>query len=200
MKNYSKVAVASCAFVTLFACNAVQAQTRVTASQLRAAQIRASQQRSIQVRRPQVRTVVRPSTTNRTATRSTTSATKQVKDKIPEAALLTERGSELVSRLKSLRYAESQMGSRHPSLESVRDEIASVKEQLQAWVPAVKTKNEDAEKDDVETAAKALADLSEDDLRQLVIRLSLDIHKLRNRVVELESTQKKISSLVVDRK
>ncbi len=208
MNIYSKVAVALCVLLmaTLMS-ETSSAQTRITASQLRAAQLRAAQQRAAQTRS----TTIRPTTTRRTAqvrrvvvpapaaTKSTTSTSVTPKDQIPEAALLTERGTELVDRLKRLRYTESQMGSRHPSLEDVQNQIASVKQELQAWVPAIKTKSDDAEEDDVETAERALAQLNEEDLRQLVVRLSMDVYKLRNRVVELESQQEKISNLVSDR-
>ena len=189
MRDYSKVAVALFAIIaSMFICESVNAQTRISLSQLRAAQARGQQFRTIKIRRP-------------TQTPSTSSAKKssEPKDKIPEAALLTERGKQLADRLRNLRYAEAQMGSKHPSLPSVQAEIESIKDELQAWVPAIKPKNGNGD-DKVESAEMALAQLGEEDLRQLVVRLTLDIHRLRNRVVELESEQKKISSLVVERK
>ena len=198
MTLYSKAAVGLMTIAFMFVCDAVNAQTRVVSlSQLRAAQ---AQGRTIRIRRPS-RVVARRTPTN-TKTSAATKATVEnpsVKDNVPQAALQTERGKELADRLRNLRFTESQLGSKHPSLSSVKEEIKSVKEELQAWVPAIKTKKK-TDDDKVETVETALAELDEDDLRQLVVRLALDVHKLRSQMTELKTEQKKISGLVVDRK
>ena len=217
MNSIRMVATVSCVLlVGMVLCERANAQTRLTLSQYRAAQARAAQQRAAQIRAAQQRslqsrTIVRPTTTQfvpsqlSTPTRSSSSVSSQraeapkvFEDKVPDAALLTNRGTELAARLKSLRYAESTLGAKHPSMESVREQIVSIKQELKAWMPVsteiVSDQEADEEDDAEEKTRETLATMNNSDLRQLVIRLSFDVTDLRQRIGELEANQERISS------
>ena len=217
MNSIRMVATVSCVLlVGMVLCERANAQTRLTLSQYRAAQARAAQQRAAQIRAAQQRslqsrTIVRPTTTQfvpsqlSTPTRSSSSVSSQraeapkvFEDKVPDAALLTNRGTELAARLKSLRYAESTLGAKHPSMESVREQIVSIKQELKAWTPvSIETESDqeaDEEDDAEEKTRETLATMNNSDLRQLVIRLSVDVTDLRQRIGELEANQERISS------
>ncbi len=107
---------------------------------------------------------------------------RAVQDKIPRAALLTERGTQLANRLKFLRQSELTMGQKHPQFESVQDEIEEIKRELTAWSPA-----EWFDSDVGEGAlAQRLPEMNDRDLRQVVLQLVGKIEQLENRVAELE--------------
>lgn len=110
---------------------------------------------------------------------------------IPESALLTERGLDLVTQLKRLRYAESSLGSRHPSLPGVREQIQSIRRILKSWGNEGNTvaSRNDSEKEVVIVSESILDALSKDDLKQLVVRLATDVSDLRKRLSELEEDQ-----------
>ncbi len=106
-------------------------------------------------------------------------------DIIPKAALLTERGRQLVDELRHLRRAEAGMGARHPSLNEVRASIADVKEQIAAWSPL----SEDPSGLPSRPLADNLPAMNERDLRQLILRMSAKIEILERRVDALERKQ-----------
>ena len=179
--------------------DSASAQTRIVPTQVRPIQVRPSTRSSVPsvrriIRRPTTRPIpsttrsgsVIRSSTQRPSTPSNPTASEAqkptiVKDEIPPAALLTDYGNELVERLKRLRYTESQLGSKHPSLAGVREQIEDVKTELKTW--DVK----DNETLDAKTQSR-IAKLDEDELRLLVVRLSQDVAKLRGRVAELEAS------------
>ena len=105
-----------------------------------------------------------------------------IRDEIPKAALLTERGQQLAEQLRSLRRTEANLGSRHPSLKSVREKIAQIKEQLAAWAPRVA----DTDGGRGKAVADAVPEMNERDLRQLILRMSAKVDQLEGRVRELE--------------
>ncbi|MGB7346544.1 MAG: hypothetical protein WBD20_20150 [Pirellulaceae bacterium] len=111
----------------------------------------------------------------------------QADDDIPESALLTERGMELAAQLKRLRYTEATLGSKHPSMASVREQIVSIKRILKSWGEADEEQSdaEPAEKEIVIVSEAVLDSLSKDDLKQLVVRLATDVSRLRQRLEEL---------------
>ena len=101
---------------------------------------------------------------------------------IPPALLLTERGRALAEELKQLRRSEASMGPRHPLLAQVRNQIASVKEQIAAWSPRAQQFSEDKSK----SLPDALPEMNEQDLRQLILRMAGKIAQLEQRVELLE--------------
>ena len=101
-------------------------------------------------------------------------------DEIPEAALLTEEGRQLVGELQRLRRAEASMGSKHPLLGRTREDIAAVKKKLAAWSPkAPKAAGG-------QPLAEALPAMNATALRQLILRMSVRIEMLERRVESLE--------------
>jgi hypothetical protein len=101
-------------------------------------------------------------------------------DKIPAAALLTQRGQELAERLRQLRRIEATMGARHPSRTEVQAEIKAVIEQLHAWSPSLIAPSGE------EPLADALPAMNQQDLNQLILRLSAKVNQLESRVEALE--------------
>ena len=91
----------------------------------------------------------------------------EIDDAIPAAALRTQRGRQLAERLMQLRRAEATMGPKHPSLGAIQAEIADVKDQLGAWPADVAT-------------------LNDEDVKRLVLRMSVKIEQLEARIVALE--------------
>ena len=83
-------------------------------------------------------------------------------------------------------------------MESVREQIVSIKQELKAWMPVsteiVSDQEADEEDDAEEKTRETLATMNNSDLRQLVIRLSVDVTDLRQRIGELEANQERISS------
>ena len=111
-------------------------------------------------------------------------APRPLKDEIPKAALLTERGAELADRLKWLRRAQFNMGAKHPSLPEVRSQIEGVKEQLKAWAPAPNAKSIEGR-----DLKRVIPQLNDEDLRQLVLQLTEDVAILKRRVQTLEASR-----------
>ena len=103
------------------------------------------------------------------------STSNSVEKEIPRAALLTERGMQLADRLRQLRRTEANMGPAHPLLPEIQNEIVEVKDQLAAWSPANNPK-----------LAEQIPQMNDEDLRQLVLRMSTRIKNLENRVHKLE--------------
>jgi len=108
------------------------------------------------------------------------------KDEIPEAALLTERGTALVQRLKQLRHTESRLGARHPSLPEVQEQIAEIKRQLKAWEPAPNPFRSADDPPETTAAGKPIPAMNEEDLRQVVLNLTAELDALKRRVSALE--------------
>ena len=100
---------------------------------------------------------------------------------IPKAALLTDRGQELAERLKMLRRNVKGMGAKHPALEETKSEIEAVKLQLEAWSPAPNPFRGKGE-----VPVRAIPQMNDEDLRQLVIRLTDDIRLLEQRLERVE--------------
>lgn len=101
---------------------------------------------------------------------------------IPKAALLTERGQQLAERLKMLRRNEANMGPKHPAMEQTQLQIDEVKLQLEAWAPAPNPFRGGGEA----VPMRAIPQMNDEDLRQLVIRLTDDIRLLEQRLERVE--------------
>jgi hypothetical protein len=114
-------------------------------------------------------------------------------DDIPEEALLTERGVELSAQLKRLRYTESTLGGRHPSLPMIQEQIVSIRRILKSWGneqdDIAGNDTEKSEKELVIVSNEVLNSLSKDDLKQLVVKLATDLSQVRQRLDELEEDQ-----------
>ncbi len=110
-----------------------------------------------------------------------TKSPQPVKDEVPEAALLTQRGAELAERLKWLRRSEQSMGEKNPSLPEVRAQIEGVLGQLKAWAPAP-----DANTIEASDLKRKVPQLNDEDMRQLVLQLVQQVADLQTRVAALE--------------
>ena len=111
------------------------------------------------------------------------------RDEIPPAALLTDRGTALVERLRQLRRTESRMGAKHPSLPEVRGQIDDILRELKAWQPAPNPFRSSTREDAVSPELQPIPLMNEEDLRQIVLALSQEVTELRGRVEALEKQQ-----------
>ena len=100
---------------------------------------------------------------------------------IPKAALLTERGRQLAEELRMLRRNVANMGAKHPALEETKAEIEAVKMHLEAWAPAPNPFRAGER-----VSVRAIPQMNDEDLRQLVIRLTDDIRLLEQRLERVE--------------
>ncbi len=101
---------------------------------------------------------------------------------IPEAALLTDRGTELAQQLRLLRWSEARMGPKHPALPDVRQQIADVEELLKAWQIAPNPfRLSDITEPDQLLAGNA-TDMNERDLQQIVLILAKEVQDLNHRL------------------
>lgn len=107
-------------------------------------------------------------------------------DVIPRAALLTERGTQLVERLKQLRRIQERMGTRHPARPDVALQIAEIKEQLDAWTPAPNPFHAPAPSVAPLAIPPTQLQINDEDLRQVVLGLTDEMEALRKRVEALE--------------
>ncbi|NND98693.1 MAG: hypothetical protein HKN47_15335 [Pirellulaceae bacterium] len=168
----------------------------MTLSQYRAAKARAAKLRTAKFR-PTTRVApsrfASPATDAEPKPESKPDASTIAQDKIPDAVLQTDRGTELAEQLRMLRYNESTLGSKHPAMETVREQIADIKDELDSLASDFRPEDGTTVTVD-ETTPRSLAQLSELDLRQLVLRLSTDVSTLRDRISELESEQGRIST------
>lgn len=196
------VALLSPALLVTTLGSAADAQTRVrryyraAPVQVRPIQVRpAPVRRSVQIQRAPSRTGQvlarqsqddqnrsRPTRTRTSPTRPEPERTPIIKDEIPESALLTQRGNELANRLRILRLSEARMGEKHPSYESVQNEINDIKRELTAWSADEGWDSADA------SVIEKLPSMNERDLKQLVIQLVGKIGQLEARVATLEES------------
>ncbi len=98
-------------------------------------------------------------------------------DGIPDAALESDRGRDLADQLRRLRRAQSTMGKNHPSLGTVREEIARVEKELQAWLPKA---------EEGKSITGSNNEMNPDELRQLILQMAVQIKRLESRVDALE--------------
>ncbi|MDA8743372.1 hypothetical protein N9N28_01955 [Rubripirellula amarantea] len=112
-------------------------------------------------------------------------------DDIPRIVLSTERGRELVDQLKQLRFAESTFGPRHPSAKFVLNDIATTKTKLMALA-----KEKSAEESgsamalsnlNTSNIAASVSEMSESELRVLVVRLMDRIDQLQAQIEKLQA-------------
>ena len=213
MYGIRRAAIVSCSVaISLLMCEFSIAQTRIYRT---VPSIDSSGRRTLRYQR-----VITPSTSRRvvtptqrsTSSRSTRSSTaasrvlatkseaesaerrakaETADDDIPAEALLSERGAELSAQLRQLRYTESTLGSRHPSLPQIKEQIVSIRRTLKSEDssdPPTPDASDD-EKEIILVSNEVLDSLSKDDLKQLVVRLAKDLSKIRQRVDELEEDQ-----------
>jgi hypothetical protein len=98
-------------------------------------------------------------------------------DGIPQAAMESDRGRQLADQLQRLKRTEATLGKNHPSLGTVREEIKQIEEQLQEWLPKAGPTTPSGE---------SAPGASHDELRQLVLRMAVQIQRLESRVDALE--------------
>jgi hypothetical protein len=103
---------------------------------------------------------------------------------LPPQAYLTDRDSSLERELKRLQDARAGMGINHPKLADVERRIRDLEAELETFraIPNPFQRFEDkgiSPRDIVEQ-------LSEEELRILVVRLAVDVKDLRERVAALE--------------
>ncbi|EMI16538.1 secreted protein [Rhodopirellula maiorica SM1] len=101
---------------------------------------------------------------------------------IPAAALLTIDGKRLAQQLRNLRRSEASMGAGHPSLGAVRAEIEAVKQRLATFAD---TSDANASQSQGDMAKSARA-MTGDQLRELVVQMSVKIDQLERRIFVLE--------------
>lgn len=112
---------------------------------------------------------------------SKASSSRPAIDEIPAAALLTDRGRQLADQLRHLRRAKATMGPKHPSYAGVLAQIAKIKKELAAETAA---ENPLLARD--QPPPKTLAELSDQELRQLILQMAVKIAQLEARIEKLE--------------
>ena len=104
---------------------------------------------------------------------------------------MTDRGTELANRLRFLRLAEQTMGAKHPSFESVLQEIEDIKTELTAWsshnAELTTKQNQTVTDSENEYDADFLPEMNDRDLRQLVLRLVGRVRQLEDRIEAIEA-------------
>jgi capsule polysaccharide export protein KpsE/RkpR len=101
----------------------------------------------------------------------------KIGDGIPQAAMESEIGRQLADQLRRLRRAEATMGENHPAIGTIREEIKQIETQLQAWLPKAEQEK---------PGGGVAEDTNRDELRQHVLRMSIQIQRLEARVDALE--------------
>jgi hypothetical protein len=103
---------------------------------------------------------------------------------LPPKAYFTQRDSSLERELRLLKESESRMGESHPQLPAIRKKIRELEAEVEAFRsipnPFRRLENEGLGPKDI------VQKLNDEELRTLVVRLSIDVKDLRNRVVSLE--------------
>ena len=79
--------------------------------------------------------------------------------------MLDKRRDQMNQRLKSLTRSEESMGANHPSLAKVRTQIKELEKELEAW----------------SSPTDSLLDMSDRDLRALVLQLAIRVDRLESR-------------------
>ena len=106
-------------------------------------------------------------------------------DLLPAGAdLSVKRELELEDQLKRMRETERVMGEAHPQLQNLRKKIAEAQEYLDN-LRSVPNPFKQFEEQGVRPR-EIVAQLSEEELRVLVVRLAIDMKDLRERLVVLE--------------
>ena len=108
--------------------------------------------------------------------------TSEVNDEVPPQALLTDRGTELAQYLRILRSKESKMGAKHPALPDLRQEIADVKEQLQAWQLGPNPFRRSEMQGIGEVTVDAIPAMNQTDLQQIVLILAKEVESLKGQL------------------
>jgi uncharacterized protein involved in exopolysaccharide biosynthesis len=103
---------------------------------------------------------------------------------IPQAALLSEKGTQLAEQLRHLRHTEAKLGAKHPQHAEIQSQIADIKRELSAWEP------EENPFLALNRSASDPAELSVQDLRQLVLQLAGKVAQLEARVEKLERSDR----------
>ncbi|MFK7738285.1 MAG: hypothetical protein AB8B50_19835 [Pirellulaceae bacterium] len=103
---------------------------------------------------------------------------------LPPKAYFTQRDSSLERELLLLKESESRMGESHPQLPAIRKKIRDLEAEVEAFHsipnPFRRLENEGLGPRDI------VQQLNDEELRTLVVRLSIDVKDLRSRVVSLE--------------
>ncbi|TWT80083.1 hypothetical protein CA13_14960 [Planctomycetes bacterium CA13] len=119
-----------------------------------------------------------PSPLNETSQSNGANAATQV----GESAERSEREVKLSDELRMLRRSESAMGANHPAVGNVKTMIATISEQLRLLALA----REKAAKAEKQKLSGSIDDLSDKELRRLVVRMAAKIVQLETRVDILE--------------
>lgn len=95
---------------------------------------------------------------------------------------LTEQQRQLTAQLQLLKRSEAKMGAKHPAMQGVREEIAKITEQLESLAASAPQ----AENQPDSTKTLSIAELNDEQLRQLIERMVRKIEQLEKRVETLE--------------
>ncbi|TWU29126.1 hypothetical protein [Novipirellula artificiosorum] len=116
------------------------------------------------------------------ADESASAASRDAKSDGEAPAELTERELKLANELKLLQRSEAGMGANHPALGDVKQRIATIREELNVLArdPGKRTTSQRAEK------PISIAELTDQQLRLLVLKMAAKIEQLETRVSILE--------------
>ena len=82
------------------------------------------------------------------------------------ARMLADRNEQLMLKLENLRRTEESMGENHPSLLKVRTQIQELEKEIETW----------------SSPSETLMDMSDRELRAIVLQLSIRVDRLENRM------------------
>ena len=82
------------------------------------------------------------------------------------AEMLANRQEQLNQRLENLRRTEKSMGENHPSLQKVRTQINELEKEIESW----------------SSPRESALDMSDRDLRALVLQLGIRVDRLEERI------------------
>jgi len=99
-----------------------------------------------------------------------------------EAPPLSDQQRQVADELRLLKRAESRMGAKHPAVQDVRKKIADLTEQLEGMAAVSSQQKNQARP----TQSLSIADMNDQQLRQLILRMAIKIEQLETRIETLE--------------
>ncbi|MEM6980251.1 MAG: hypothetical protein AAF539_11355 [Planctomycetota bacterium] len=107
-----------------------------------------------------------------------------------ERLWLSERRAQLEEQIRHLERIKATLGRKHPSMPEVESELEALQSQLGAW--QLDTSPFETAADDDDSLPNAFSQLSDADLRRLVLQMAIKIDRLETRIGVLERRQRQL--------